>query len=451
MSVIAIDGPGGAGKSTVAAALAERLGIDRLDTGAMYRAVTLEALRRGISTDDAERLAELARAIDLEVNDDVFLDGEDVSKQIRSPEVDANVSAVSAHAPVRAALVERQRAWIAQRKSGVIEGRDIGTVVAPNADVKIFLTAHADVRARRRAHDHAHARRHFVDLSKVRSAIEARDRLDSTRFVSPLVAADDAVLIDSSERSVDSIVEEIAALATKIQSDVVDPGSRPVRPISWRARLFYAACRALSVGLSRILLRGPLVGKNRVPKKGAFIFAPLHRSDIDFLIVARITHRRLRFLAKAGIFVNRPFSWLIETLGAFPVHRETTDRRAFERSLEVLRAGEPLVLFPEGTRNSGPLIGPIREGAAYLALRAGVPIVPVGLAGTERALPKGSRLVRPGRIAIVVGEPILTGVEMRAHDHKSRVPRSAVRALAVELADAIQRASNDAAALLAQN
>ncbi|HLX77486.1 MAG TPA: lysophospholipid acyltransferase family protein, partial [Acidimicrobiales bacterium] len=177
---------------------------------------------------------------------------------------------------------------------------------------------------------------------------------------------------------------------------------------------------------------------------------PLHRSDIDFLIVARITRRRLRFLAKAGIFVTRPFSWLIETLGAFPVQRDVTDRRAFERSLEVLRAGEPLVLFPEGTRNKGPMIGPVREGAAYLALRAGVPIVPVGLAGTERALPKGARMVRPGRIAVVVGEPLLTGVEMHARQGRSRVPRSAVHALTVELADAIQRASNDAAALLAQ-
>ncbi|MGP8162867.1 MAG: (d)CMP kinase [Acidimicrobiales bacterium] len=449
MPVIAIDGPGGAGKSSVAAELATRLGVARLDTGAMYRAVTLLALRRGIPTSDGPRLGELARELDLEVAGRVTVDGEDVTEAIRAPGVDAAVSAVSAHAAVRRALVARQRAWVAARRSGVVEGRDIGTVVLPDAPVKVFLTAAPGERARRRALDQA-TDTGSVDLAAVAAAIATRDELDSTREVSPLVPAADAVVIDSTGRSIASIVDEIAALVGPDPEPAGGAGSRPVRPISWRVRWFYAVCRAIAVGAGRLFMHGPTVGAEHLPRSGPYLLAPLHRSDIDFLIVARITRRRLRFIAKSGIFVNRPFNWLIETLGAFPVNRQATDREAFNRALEVLVAGEPLVIFPEGTRNAGPTIGPTREGAAYLALRAGVPLVPVGLAGTDRTLPRGKRLPRPSRVACVVGEPIMTGVEHHATDGRTRVPRSAVHALTEELREAIQALSDEAASIVAR-
>ncbi len=442
MPVIAIDGPGGAGKSTVAQALAGRLGLQRLDTGAMYRAVTLLALEKGIATDDALRLTELAETLSIDVGDRVVVDGTDVTEAIRSAAVDAAVSAVSAHPGVRRALVERQRAWVKARGSGVVEGRDIGSVVLPDADLKVFLTAHPDVRAERRARE-LPDRKAVVD---VRAAIDSRDHKDSTRAVSPLVTTDAALVIDSSERSVSEIVDQIvdALGASASLSARVDPAERPIRPPSRAQIWFYAACRALLVGLSEVLLPGKVVGREKVPRKGAFIIAPLHRSDVDFLIAARITRRRLRFLAKAGIFVNRPFSWLIETLGAFPINREATDRKAFDRSLEVLLAGEPLVLFPEGTRRTGPTVGEVREGAAYLALRAGVPIVPLGLAGTDEALPIGHRMVHPTRLGIVVGDPLMAGVERHAIARPGRVPRSAVHQLTEELVVAIQNASDEA-------
>jgi CMP/dCMP kinase len=444
--VIAIDGPGGAGKSTVAQALAARLGLERLDTGAMYRAVTLVALQKGIATDDAARLADLAGGLSIEVGGRVLVDGVDVTDAIRSPEVDAAVSAVSAHPGVRRELVERQRAWVERRGAGVVEGRDIGSVVLPVADLKVFLTAHPDVRAERRARDQSPT---SGDVAEVRAAIDARDARDASRAVSPLVAADGALVIDSSERSVGEIVDEIVAAlgAGNRAPQATDPAERPIRPPSRAQIWFYAICRALLVGLSEVLLPGTVHGREKVPSKGAYIIAPLHRSDVDFLIAARITRRRLRFLAKEGIFVNRPFSWLIETLGAFPVRREATDRKAFDRSLEVLMAGEPLVLFPEGTRRTGPSVGEVREGAAYLALRAGVPIVPVGLAGTDEALPIGHKFVHPTRLGIVVGDPLMAGVERRATAGSTRVPRSAVHALTDELVVAIQRASDEARAV----
>lgn len=203
--MIAIDGVAGAGKSTLAQALSDRLGVDRLDTGAMYRAVALAALRRGLAPGDAARLAELARGMSLEVAGRVLLDGEDVTEAIRSPEVDAVVSVVAAHREVREELVSRQRCWATGRDGAVVEGRDIGTVVLPDATLKIFLTAAPAVRARRRA-------RQAGVPGEGAGGVEAlarRDRSDSSRAASPLAVADGARVLDSSDRSVEELVEEV--------------------------------------------------------------------------------------------------------------------------------------------------------------------------------------------------------------------------------------------------
>jgi len=192
MPVIAIDGPGGSGKTTVARAVAARLGLDHLDTGAMYRAVALGALRRGI------RVAPEAAGALVGVANDVTADPSD--PDLRSADVGRVVSVIAAMPPVRAVLVARQRDWVAARRGGVVDGRDIGTVVFPDADVKVFLTASDEERARRRGDDEAAA-----DLVR-------RDQLDSTRAASPLVVADGAVVIDTTDRAVDEIVDEIVGL-----------------------------------------------------------------------------------------------------------------------------------------------------------------------------------------------------------------------------------------------
>ena len=205
LSVVAIDGPAGAGKSTVAARVAAALHLDVLDTGAMYRAFTLAVLERGIDVDDADACARIAREVQLNVGPPVILDGRDVSRDIRGPVVTAAVSSVSAHTGVRSVLVERQRAWVEERGAGVVEGRDIGTVVFPDAAVKVFLTASDEERARRRQRDEEAAER-LVGIEHVR---EELDRLDSTRAVSPLRPAHDALIVDTTTRSVDDVVDEI--------------------------------------------------------------------------------------------------------------------------------------------------------------------------------------------------------------------------------------------------
>ncbi len=196
--VIAIDGPAGSGKSTVSRALADRLGMDRLDTGAMYRAVTWAALDRRIDPADQPAVAELARTLVISVGERVEVDGRDVTEAIRGPEVSGVVSVVAANTGVRAVLVQRQRQWVAERGGGVVEGRDIGSVVFPDADVKVYLTASADERSRRRPEEHP-------------DALSRRDRMDSTRAVSPLGVADGALVIDTTDRPVVDIVEAVVA------------------------------------------------------------------------------------------------------------------------------------------------------------------------------------------------------------------------------------------------
>ena len=208
MRVIAIDGPAGSGKSTVARAVAERLGLEYLDTGAMYRAVAFAVLRAGGDPADADFAASVARTIALEVGaDGVTVDGADATVEIRGPAVTRAVSAVAANPDVRAELVARQRDWAARRGGGVLEGRDIGTVVFPDAELKVFLTAEPDERAQRRAREAVD-----LDYETVAADLTRRDRIDSTRRADPLVAADDAVRIDTTGLTVSEVVAAVAEL-----------------------------------------------------------------------------------------------------------------------------------------------------------------------------------------------------------------------------------------------
>jgi CMP/dCMP kinase len=205
--VIAIDGPAGAGKSTVGRAVARRLGLEYLDTGAMYRAVTFAAMRRGIPVHDTDGVAELARDVDLAVDDDgVRVDGVDATVAIRGRDVTQAVSVVAANSGVRAELVERQRDWVRARGGGVVEGRDIASVVFPDARLKLYITATPRVRAERRVGEIG------GDLHEVESAIVERDRLDSTRADSPLREVAGAIVVDTSDMSIDEVVEQIVEL-----------------------------------------------------------------------------------------------------------------------------------------------------------------------------------------------------------------------------------------------
>lgn len=214
--IVAIDGPAGAGKSTVARAVAESLRIGYLDTGAMYRAVTLLALRSGAALDDGPALAALANANPVALEDGpgglrVMIGGDDVTMAIREGDVTGAVSQVAAHPEVRHEMVARQRR-IMETGDWVCDGRDIGSVVFPGAEVKVFLTASVDERARRR-HAELVARGEDVDLRDIRDDVQRRDLADSSRAASPLVVADGAVVVDTTGMGIAEVVERIAGMA----------------------------------------------------------------------------------------------------------------------------------------------------------------------------------------------------------------------------------------------
>lgn len=201
--------------------------------------------------------------------------------------------------------------------------------------------------------------------------------------------------------------------------------------------IFYAVARAVLVGWCRLFHRLTLEGRENVPTDGPYILAPVHRSIVDTFAVGAVTRRRLRYMGKEELWKVPWFGRVIEALGAFPVHRDVTDREAFRRCVAVIEDGEPLVLFPEGTRRSGPTVTELREGATYLAARTDVPIVPVGIGGSEMALPKGTRFPRPVKIHLVVGEPIT--VKVPAERSGSGPGRRADRLSRRELHEATER------------
>ncbi|MCI0543314.1 MAG: (d)CMP kinase [Actinobacteria bacterium] len=208
--IVAVDGPGGTGKTSVSRALARLLGLPHLDTGAFYRAATVAVLAAG--ADPAEPVGSLRAVTGSRIQSvagAILLDGRDVTEEIRSEAVERNVSAVSAHPEVRALLVSAQRDWVDEHGgSAVVEGRDIGSMVFPDAEVKVYLTARPEVRARRRALESG------VDDSETAEALTRRDHLDSTRAASPLIVPPGAVVIDTSDMSIDQVIETVAGLVT---------------------------------------------------------------------------------------------------------------------------------------------------------------------------------------------------------------------------------------------
>ena len=227
-------------------------------------------------------------------------------------------------------------------------------------------------------------------------------------------------------------------------ADRIDAAWNTDRP-TFAARRFYALGRNLCVAFSRLWFRVRVEGREHVPADGPFILAPVHRSNVDALVVAAVTRRPLRFLGKDSLWRYRPLGWVFSALGGVPVHRDTAaDRDALRRCEVILRAGQPLVLFPEGTRRSGPIVSEVKDGPAFLALRTGAPIVPVGIGGSEAAQPRGRRAIRPVKVCVVVGEPLRP--ETRGEGRATS--RRAVRELTERLQGSLQALFDEAQAKL---
>ncbi|MEA3020949.1 MAG: 1-acyl-sn-glycerol-3-phosphate acyltransferase [Actinomycetota bacterium] len=205
------------------------------------------------------------------------------------------------------------------------------------------------------------------------------------------------------------------------------------------SQLWYRTIRGLIVVFSKVFWRLSVTGAEQIPRTGPFILAPVHRSNVDFAIVSAVTARRMRYLAKDSLW-KFGLGRLWESLGAVAVARGTADRPALRALESAIASGEPVVMFPEGTRQTGPEVQPLFDGVAYVASRTGVPIIPVGIGGSERAMPKGAKMIHPVRIALVVGPPILP----ERREDGARVPRRAVTELTATLKGEVQRLFDEA-------
>lgn len=207
-------------------------------------------------------------------------------------------------------------------------------------------------------------------------------------------------------------------------------------------RISYAIVRGLVFAVAKLLGRITVVGEEKIPSEGAFILAPVHRSNVDFALTAIVTKRPMRYMGKDSIWKSKPLGRFVSMLGAFPVHRGSADRDALKACTDIVNGGSPLVMFPEGTRQSGPIVQEMFDGTAYVAAKTDVPIFPMGIGGTEEMMPKGSKLLRPSKLVLVVGDPIPPPERTAS----GRTPRSAVTETTAHLHEEIQALFDDAQA-----
>lgn len=394
-AVIAIDGPAGSGKSTTARALAERFGLLYIDTGAMYRALTHAACVARIDPGDEAALAALLAGADLELRPGrgevtVLWNGRDVSQAIRTPEIDAAVSAVSAHAAVRRDMVRRQQAF--GRRGGVVmEGRDIGSVVFPLATAKIFLQASLEARVERRLRQFRLRGRELARQDVARD-LAARDRLDSEREASPLLVSPDALVVDSSTLNIEQQNEACAraalvnpALDRELDADL----ATALRELPAHYRLAYGVFGALArfYGLRQVGNEG------RALPRGVIV-ACNHISLWDPPLMGSTLHRHpVRTLAKAELFRPAwPLGAFFRWLDTIPIRRRGYDRAAFAEAAAALQAGQNLLIFPEGTRRAIGTPGPVKNGLGILIQATRAPMLPVFIRGSYGRRPGGSAL-----------------------------------------------------------
>jgi 1-acyl-sn-glycerol-3-phosphate acyltransferase len=207
-------------------------------------------------------------------------------------------------------------------------------------------------------------------------------------------------------------------------------------------RISYAAVRGLIWVVAKLLGRVTVIGEEKIPAQGAYILAPVHRSNVDFALTALVTRRPMRYMGKDSIWKSKALGRFVSMLGAFPVHRGSADRDAMKACTEIIEGGSPLVMFPEGTRQNGPIVQEMFDGTAYVAAKADVPIIPMGIGGSEAMMPKGAKLLKPSKLVLIVGDPI----PPPARTESGRTPRSAVSALTQQLHSEIQELFDEAQA-----
>lgn len=387
---IAIDGPGGAGKSSVAKAVSRALGIIYVDTGALYRNIGLYMLDNQIDTKDAETVVPALKDISIELKFEdgrqvILLNGVDRGDEIRTPAASMAASNVSAIPAVRDFLLDLQRS-IAKKNSVVMDGRDIGTVILPDAEVKIFLTASAKARAQRRFKE-LQAKGSDVSYEQVYNEMVERDRNDSTRSVAPCVPAEDAVYLDNSKLNQEETVDAILKIVKKKTKDTTP---------------LYQVLKAIVGPIYRLLFNVRVIGKENVPTEGGVLLCPNHLAAVDVISIGAVCPRQITCIAKKELFSIPVLGGLIKALGAVKIDRGGADVGAIKAAVASIEKGKTVVIFPQGHRCPGVNLAStqIRHGAGLIAYYAKCDVVPVCINI------KGGKYSLFRRTEIIYGTPI---------------------------------------------
>ena len=395
---IALDGPSGAGKSTVAKALAKKMGIIYVDTGALYRTIGLYVRNKGIDKNDAPAVIACLDEIKLDmqfINGEqiITLNGDKIGQEIRTGEIAMYASAVSAIPEVRTFLLETQRK-IARENDVVMDGRDIGTVILPDAEVKIFMVASAEARAKRRYLE-LQAKGEDCTYESVLADIIERDTNDSTRKVAPAIPAQDAIHLDNSDLTIDETVDKVI--------EIINEKTQKKKTKRKINRLY----RFIKKGFSWIfyILYGLKVkGRENEPDDKNFVICANHTSLLDVVpLVMALNKNQIRFMAKKEIFKVPLLRGFVKGMGGYPVDRKIGDVSAIKKTIEILKSEHGCVgIFPQGTRQAykNPRQTPIKDGAGMVALKAGVGILPVAIKT------KKGKLKLFSKAEVIIGEYI---------------------------------------------
>ena len=397
--IVAIDGPAGTGKGTVTKILAKKFKLINIDTGAMYRCVTLDMIRKGVKLDETDKIIDILENIKIEFKkendkDLVFLNGENVTEKLRSKEVTNLVSQVSGVKEVRLSMAGLQRK-MAEGKEVIMEGRDIGTYVFPGADVKIYLDADLDERAKRRFKQN---REQGINIPyvEVLENIKMRDENDKSKEIGALKLARDAEVVDSTGMSISQVVREISAIIDKKKKEIKLQAKiyKPRKDNAWK-RFVRCIVRAVLVRAYRIAYHVKITGN--VPREGAYILCCNHINYLDAAAIVLFNKRKVNFVAKEDLFTHDILMWLGHLFDAIPIKRDMQDIEAMKRCLKVLKNGGLLGIFPEGTRKGMEKNMKAKNGAAYMAIKSGVKVIPIGIHGTFKPFSK---------VYLNYGEPI---------------------------------------------
>ena len=391
MTHIAIDGPGGAGKSSVAKLLAAQLKFIYVDTGALYRAIGYYMVSRGIDPKDSARvissLPEVKIALKFTDKQELYLCGEEVGGKIRTPEISMAASAVSAIPEVRSFLLNTQRS-IAKKNNVIMDGRDIGTVILPKADLKVFLFASPEARAKRR-YDELIAKAENVTYENVFNEMNERDKNDSTRATAPCVPAEDAVLLDNSDLDLEGTAKAIVSLLEK---------SKMIKKENRR----YCILRKIFGLPLRAIFGAKLIGKENIPKEGGVLICSNHIGMRDPVLIAATFPRPVYFLAKKELFSIPIVRGLIRIFGAIRLDRSTSDVGALKKAEEMIRFRKTVAIFPQGHRRPSVPVSEteFKRGAAFITSHTGCDVLPIFIKT------KNQKYGIFRRVRIYIGKPI---------------------------------------------